>query len=83
MTKEDLRNENVLGMTWDTLGWAYFRGGELDKAEKFINAAWVLLQSAVVADHLGQVYQKQGKKGATDAALYVPAGAGNAKRYAG
>ena len=62
LSKDDLRCAWALGETWDTLGWAYFRTGELAKAEKFINAAWVLLQESGVADHLGQVYEQQGKK---------------------
>jgi tetratricopeptide (TPR) repeat protein/transglutaminase-like putative cysteine protease len=57
-----LTNTRFLGMTWDTVGWIYFRRGELDKAESYLRAAFALSQSSVVGDHLGQVYQKQGKK---------------------
>jgi tetratricopeptide (TPR) repeat protein len=53
---------NTLGATWDTVGWAYFRTGDLARAEKYINAAWLLLQHPVAADHLGQIYERQGKK---------------------
>jgi hypothetical protein len=31
-------------------------------AEKYLNAAWVLSQDPVIADHLGQTYEKLGKK---------------------
>jgi tetratricopeptide (TPR) repeat protein len=62
VSKDDLRRVRALGETWDTLGWAYFRTGDLAKAEKFINAAWVLVQESGLADHLGQVYERQGKK---------------------
>ena len=47
---------------WDTLGWVYFARGELDKAEKYVAAAWVLGQHGEVGDHLGQIYEKRGKK---------------------
>lgn len=55
----DLRRVVALGGAWDTLGWAYFHTGDLAKAEKFLNAAWVLLQCAECADHLGQLYERQ------------------------
>ncbi len=38
-----------------------FRLGHFDLAEKYLNAAWVLDQDAVSADHLGQLYEKLGK----------------------
>lgn len=36
--------------------------GNYEKAEKYLNAAWTLSERAVEADHLGQVYEKEGKK---------------------
>jgi len=50
-----------LASFWDTLGWVYFRQGNFDQAEKFLNASWLLVQRADVADHLRQVYEKQHK----------------------
>ena len=47
---------------WDTLGWVYFARGDLDKAEKYVSAAWRLGQHGEVGDHLGQIYEKRGKK---------------------
>jgi len=47
---------------WDTLGWVYFGRGDLDKAEKYVSAAWLLGQHGEVGDHLGQIYEKRGKK---------------------
>ena len=47
---------------WDTLGWVYFQTGDAVRAESFIRAAWVLGQQSVVGDHLGQTYEKLGKK---------------------
>jgi predicted Zn-dependent protease len=64
----DLVRVNELAALWDTLGWAYFKSGDVTRAEKYIDAAWRLSQFADSADHLGQVYEKQGKQ---DAAIHV------------
>jgi len=47
---------------WDTLGWVHFAEGNLDKAEKYVAAAWGLGHHAEVGDHLGQIYEKRGDK---------------------
>ncbi|HEY6767018.1 MAG TPA: DUF3857 domain-containing protein [Candidatus Sulfotelmatobacter sp.] len=47
---------------WDTLGWVYFTEGNLEKAEKYVSAAWLLGQHGEVGDHLGQIYEKGGAK---------------------
>jgi Flp pilus assembly protein TadD len=47
---------------WDTLGWIYFAKGDLDNAEKYVNAAWLIGQHGEVGDHLGQIYEKRGEK---------------------
>ena len=47
---------------WDTLGWVAFADGNFVKAEKYVNAAWTLGHHGEVGDHLGQIYEKQGKK---------------------
>lgn len=59
---EDLGTAAQLAAFWDTLGWAYFRTGDLEKAERYLNAGWHLSQDPVIADHLGQLYEKEGKK---------------------
>ena len=64
---DNLKLENVqsvggLAAYWDTLGWVYFRLGQLEEAQKYLNAAWNLTLDPMGADHLGQVYEKQGKK---------------------
>jgi tetratricopeptide (TPR) repeat protein len=51
-----------LGAHWDTLGWVYFAKGDLATAEKFVRAAWLLIQHAEVGDHLAQIYEKQGRR---------------------
>jgi tetratricopeptide (TPR) repeat protein len=57
----DLQHMPELSAFWDTLGWVHFRTGHLDQAEKYIAAAWSLQQQPDLADHLGQVYEKEGK----------------------
>ena len=51
-----------LSAEWDTLGWVKFRLGDYDVAAKFLEAAWHLMQLPVIGDHLGQAYEKLGKK---------------------
>lgn len=62
LTDEDLRHTSSLGAYWDSLGWAQFRLGNLEQAEKYLDAAWQLSQSGVIGDHLGQVYEQEKKK---------------------
>jgi tetratricopeptide (TPR) repeat protein len=62
LTPQDLPLVPSLIAYWDTLGWVYFSEGNLDKAEKFVDAAWGLGQHGEVGDHLGQIYEKEGKK---------------------
>jgi len=59
---KDMRLMQFLGMYWDTLGWVHFRLNHFELAEKYLDAAWNLLQDPDIADHLGQVYEKDGKK---------------------
>jgi Flp pilus assembly protein TadD len=62
LTLEDLAQVANIGTYWDTLGWVHFKKGELDLAEKFVRAAWLLNQHGEVADHLAQIYDKRGNK---------------------
>jgi tetratricopeptide (TPR) repeat protein len=62
LTEKDLGSVSSLAAYWDTLGWVYFRLGNLDKAEKYLNSAWTISQNALNGDHLGQVYEQQHKK---------------------
>jgi tetratricopeptide (TPR) repeat protein len=61
LIREDLICTRKIGSYWDTLGWVHSRLGHLAQAENFLNAAWLLSQEPVVADHLGQVYEEQKK----------------------
>ncbi|HWR36139.1 MAG TPA: DUF3857 domain-containing protein [Clostridia bacterium] len=53
---------SMLASYWDTLGWVYFRMGDVDRAEKYLAGAWQLEQHGEVGEHLGQLYEKQGDK---------------------
>jgi tetratricopeptide (TPR) repeat protein/transglutaminase-like putative cysteine protease len=59
---QDLGYSSTLAAYWDTLGWVYFRMGTYDKAESYLQAAWVLSEAEVIGDHLGQVYEIEHKK---------------------
>jgi tetratricopeptide (TPR) repeat protein len=50
-----------LSLLWDTLGWVYFQSGDIARSERFVRAAWVLGQDSVVGEHLGEIYEKEGK----------------------
>jgi tetratricopeptide (TPR) repeat protein/transglutaminase-like putative cysteine protease len=65
---EDLTRNRRISAFWDTLGWVYFRLGQLDEAETYLKAAWLLSQAAVSGDHLGQVYEQQKK---TEKAIHL------------
>lgn len=47
---------------WDTMGWIKFKQGNLPAAETYINAAWLLADDAAIGDHLGQIYEKEGRR---------------------
>jgi len=62
LTPPDLQLVSSLIAYWDTLGWVHFSEGDLDKAEKYVGAAWGLGHHGEVGDHLGQIYEKRGDK---------------------
>jgi tetratricopeptide (TPR) repeat protein len=58
----------------DSLGWAYYKLGKYEEAERYLlDAVRYVSTSAVIKDHLGDLYQKLGKmalaKGAWQQAL--------------
>ena len=59
---DDLDRMNGIANHWDTLGWVYFRTGELEKAERYLRAAWVLSQRATIGVHLGRLYEREHKR---------------------
>jgi Flp pilus assembly protein TadD len=62
LSQKDLPLVPSLIAYWDTLGWVHFGEGNLDKAEKYVAAAWALGHHGEVGDHLGQIYEKRGDK---------------------
>ncbi|HTZ97464.1 MAG TPA: hypothetical protein VMB18_13775 [Terriglobales bacterium] len=52
----------LVALAWSRIGWAKFLQGETLDAIPFLNSAWLLSQSGVVADRLGRVYEKEGQK---------------------
>jgi Flp pilus assembly protein TadD/transglutaminase-like putative cysteine protease len=62
LSLDDLNQVASIGVYWDTLGWINFRKGDLDQAERYIRAAWLLNQHGEVGDHLAQIYEKRGEK---------------------
>jgi tetratricopeptide (TPR) repeat protein len=60
--QEDVRGVGDLADYWDTLGFVYFRQGKLSQAEKYLEAAWSLSPTGSIGDHLGKLYEKQGKR---------------------
>ncbi len=62
LSDRDLAMISELDANWDTLGWVYFARGDFGKAEKYVNAAWVLGEHGEVGDHLAQIYEKRGRK---------------------
>jgi len=62
ISRNDLLLVPSLIAYWDTLGWVEFSEGNLDKAEKYVAAAWTLGHHGEVGDHLGQIYEKRGDK---------------------
>ncbi|HEY7353050.1 MAG TPA: DUF3857 domain-containing protein [Terriglobales bacterium] len=62
LSDRDLGLVSSLDADWDTLGWVYFARGDLDKAQKYVNAAWTLGEHGEVGDHLAQIYEKSGRR---------------------
>ena len=62
LTIEDLGNVSSLAAYWDTLGWVYFQKGDLDAAEKYIKAAWIIQHDGDQGHHMGMIAEKRGKK---------------------
>ncbi|HVO80363.1 MAG TPA: DUF3857 domain-containing protein [Terriglobales bacterium] len=62
LNERDLGVVQALAAYWDTLGWVYFASGDLPRAEKYVRAAWSLDAHSEVSDHLGQIYEKMGRK---------------------
>jgi tetratricopeptide (TPR) repeat protein len=57
-----VREVTSIAGCWDTLGWVHFQKGELEIAERYVRAAWLVDQNGEVGDHLAQIYEKRGEK---------------------
>jgi TonB family protein len=62
ITKEDSSKASRIAAYWDTFGWVRFQQGQLRDAEKYLKSAWMISSSSVIADHLGQIYERQDRK---------------------
>jgi TonB family protein len=62
ITNQDLQKVSSLASYWDTLGWVYFQRGDLPHAERYLLSAWQLRHDGVIGSHLGQLYEKLGRK---------------------
>jgi Flp pilus assembly protein TadD/transglutaminase-like putative cysteine protease len=58
----DFAETSNMGAYWDTLGWVYFRKGDLVSAKRYLRAAWLLTENGEAGDHLAQLYEKSGEK---------------------
>ena len=62
LTPAQMDHARSLATIWDTLGWVHFVRGDLQPAGSYLRAAWQLFPDATVGDHLGQVYEKLGRR---------------------
>jgi transglutaminase-like putative cysteine protease/tetratricopeptide (TPR) repeat protein len=51
----------LVALAWARMGWAKSLQGENLAAMQFLQSAWLLSESGIVADRLGQVLEKQGQ----------------------
>lgn len=51
-----------LAANWDTLGWIKFQMGDFASAQKYLAAAWDVMQSSTIGEHLVEAYEKLDQK---------------------
>jgi tetratricopeptide (TPR) repeat protein len=56
-----LKKMTELAQIWDGMSWTAFNAGEIAVAEKYALAAWMLAQESAAGEHLGRIYEKEGK----------------------
>ncbi len=61
LTREDAQLAGRIAAYWDTWGWIRYQENNLAEAEKYVKIAWLIAGSPTIADHLGDIYEKQGK----------------------
>jgi predicted Zn-dependent protease len=62
ITDDDLGHMTNLAATWDTMAWILYRQGDYADAEAYAKASWMLDLRPVIGAHLGQIYEKLGRK---------------------
>ena len=62
LTDAEIAESSNVGAYWDTLGWVYFKKGDLVRAKRYIEAAWLLTGNGEVGDQLAQIYEKSNQK---------------------
>ena len=63
ITYDSARWTALVAESWDTMGWVRFAQGNIKAAEKYAQAAWTIDNStATTAYHLGQIYEKEGRR---------------------
>jgi len=62
VSRQNLVEIENIAAYWDTLGWVFFQRNYLDRAAKYIRAAWLLSQDGEAGDHLAQIYERLGQK---------------------
>ncbi len=62
LSQLDLFLVYFLSVSWGTQGRIFYQRGELDRAEKFLEASWQLNQQSDVGDGLAELYEKQGRR---------------------
>ena len=62
LTREDTIQASRVASYWDTRGWIRFQENDLQEAEKYVRCAWMVHSVSINSDHLGQIYEKLGKR---------------------
>jgi TonB family protein len=62
LTREDTYQASRIASYWDTWGWIRFQENDLSAAENYVRCAWMVHSLSINSDHLGQIYEKLGRK---------------------
>ena len=61
ITDQQMKKMVEVAQIWDRMGWVAFKAGDLVVAEKYSLAAWKFSEDPIAGDHLGRIYERQGK----------------------
>jgi tetratricopeptide (TPR) repeat protein len=59
----DLSEVSQLATRWSTLGWVLYKKGDVESAEKYMTAAWLIEPQSSIANHLGEISENRSMKG--------------------